>query len=80
MSAAMGITDDEIIAAVKDWGNSNMTYVVTNKLRMSGYKGLKTPYILRRLKALEGQGKVKRIKSPYAVQICWAVVMLEAKP
>ncbi|WP_213758432.1 hypothetical protein [Citrobacter freundii] len=65
-------TDEEIIQVLRDHGNC-MTYVVTNWLR-DNYKGIKTNYVLRRLKKLEVEGKVKRVKSSYAVQICWEVV------
>lgn len=47
-----------------------MTYVVTNWLR-DKYRTLKTAYVLRRLKKLEFDGKVKRVNSSYIRQICW---------
>lgn len=62
-------TDEEIIQVLLDHGNC-MTYVVTHWLR-DKYKGTKTAYVLRHLKKLEGEGKVRRVKSSYAVQICW---------
>ncbi|HBE6453045.1 hypothetical protein RQL81_19300 [Citrobacter braakii] len=62
-------TDEEIIQVLRDHGNC-MTYVVTHWLR-GKYKGTKTAYVLRRLKKLEALGAVKRVKSSYAVQICW---------
>ncbi|MCY3415849.1 hypothetical protein KIN67_03595 [Citrobacter freundii] len=62
-------TDEEIIQVLRDHGNC-MTYVVTHWLR-DKYKGAKTAYVLRRLKKLEALGAVKRVKSSYAVQICW---------
>lgn len=65
-------TDEEIIQVLRDHGNC-MTYVVTHWLR-DNYKGIKTNYVLRRLKKLEVEDKVKRVKSSYAVQICWEVV------
>lgn len=61
--------DEEIIQVLRDHGNC-MTYVVTHWLR-DKYKGIKTSYVLRRLKNLEALGAVKRVKSSYAVQICW---------
>ena len=62
-------TDEEIIQVLRDHGNC-MTYVVTHWLR-DKYKVTKTAYVLRRLKKLEVLGVVKRVKSSYAVQICW---------
>lgn len=62
-------TDEEIIHVLRDHGNC-MTYVVTHWLR-DKYNGIKTAYVLRRLKNLEALGAVKRVKSSYAVQICW---------
>ena len=62
-------TDEQIIQVLADYGNC-MTYFVTNVLRRK-YWPLDTAYILRRLKKLEAAGKVRRVKSNYAVQICW---------
>lgn len=62
-------TDEEIVQVLRDHGNC-MTYVVTHWLQDT-YRGIKTAYVLRRLKKLEGEGKVRRVKSSYAVQICW---------
>lgn len=63
-------TDAEILATLK--GDQIMTYVVANKLRRK-YHPLKTDFVLRRLKALEAAGKVRRVPTVYAVQICWAL-------
>lgn len=62
-------TDEEIIQALTAHGRC-MTYVMTNILRRK-YWPLDTAYILRRLKRLEEAGKVRRVRSSYAVQICW---------
>ena len=62
-------TDDEIIKLLADYGNC-MTYFVTNVLRRK-YWPLDTAYVLRRLKKLESDGKVKRVKSAYKTQLCW---------
>ncbi|KJL59173.1 hypothetical protein SS47_09200 [Enterobacter kobei] len=62
-------TDEEIIHILADYGNC-MTYFVANVLRRK-YWPLDTAYILRRLKKLEAEGKVRRAKSNYVVQICW---------
>ncbi|HHY6411310.1 TPA: hypothetical protein ACV5TU_000420 [Salmonella enterica] len=61
--------DEEIIQALTAHGRC-MTYVVTNILRRK-YWPLDTAYILRRLKKLEEEGKVLRVRSSYAVQLCW---------
>jgi hypothetical protein len=66
-------TNKEILEALDKWGGA-MTYVVRNILGQK-YKGLKTPLILRRLKALELAGKVERMRTDYKTQICWRVVM-----
>lgn len=62
-------TDEEIIAVPKRRGPC-MTYVATNWLR-DDHRSLQTAYVLRRLKKLEAIGVVKRVKTSYAVQICW---------
>lgn len=64
-------TDEEIIEAVGKWGSA-MTYVVRNLLCQK-HKGLKTPFILRRLKKLELAGKIERVSSSYKTQLCWRV-------
>ena len=66
-------SDEEILTELKRWGCGTMTYVVRNGL-CSKYKGLKTSFVLRRMKALEAAGKVNRVPSPYKVQICWKLV------
>ena len=65
------ITDEEIIKFSGDWNGRAMTYVIANKLRFAGYIDVKTSYVLRRLKKLEAAGKVRRVQSSYAKQICW---------
>lgn len=62
-------TDNEILEVLRDHGRC-MTYVVTNWLHYN-YRGIKTAYVLRRLKKLEAAGKVHRVKSVYKTQICW---------
>ena len=51
-------TDEEILMIV---GSSNTppTYYIKNVLRRMGFN-CKTPYVLRRMKSLEAQGKVVR--------------------
>lgn len=60
-------TDEEIVRVLEEHGRC-MTYVVTNWLR-DKYRTLKTAYVLRRLKKLEFDGKVKRVNSSYIRQI-----------
>ena len=68
-------TDDQIIAALQQWDNKSMTYVVANRLRMTkGVGDVDTAFELRRLKAMEVTGKVKRVPSTYVVQLCWSAV------
>lgn len=73
-------TDEETLAAMTKWGRSNiMTYVIANILRSDGFRELKTSFVLRRLKKLEALGLVRRVKSVYAVQICWTNKIDEAQ-
>lgn len=65
------ITDEEIIEILEGHGRC-MTCVVANILRRV-YFPIDTAYVLRRLKKLEAAGKVQRVKSSYAVQICWSI-------
>ncbi|WP_292633341.1 MULTISPECIES: hypothetical protein [unclassified Novosphingobium] len=65
-------TDAQILAAVGKWGNRSMTYAVRNVLQMAGFK-VETAWLLRRLKRLEREGKVVRVSSGYAIQLCWSV-------
>ncbi|WP_224262366.1 hypothetical protein [Klebsiella michiganensis] len=55
-----------------------MTYQLANIITAKrGYKDhVKTPQALRFLKKMERAGKVKRVRSVYAVQICWALTEL----
>lgn len=68
----MTTIDDEILAVIPA-GDRAMTYVVANRLRMrhKHHKALSTARVLRRLKALEAEGKVQRVPSAYLTQICW---------
>lgn len=65
------MTDDQIIAALTKWGTGAMTYVAANVLRSDGHK-VTTTEVRRRLMKLERDGRVRRVPSPYAVQICWS--------
>jgi hypothetical protein len=66
-------TDADILAAVRNWGNRSMTYVVRNMLAHS-FSDVKTPWVLRQLKRLEREGKVQRVSSSYVTQICWSAL------
>jgi hypothetical protein len=65
-------TDDEILAVLREHTGINPTYYVKNVLKRV-HKGLETPFVLRRLKALETAGKVVRRPSDYSRQICWNI-------
>lgn len=68
------ITEEEVLSVLAGHGNC-MTYQLANIITAKrGYKDhVKTPQALRMLKRLELIGKVERVKSVYAVQICWAL-------
>lgn len=66
-------TDAEIKGQIISWGTQQMTYVIRNGLAMEGHKGLKTDWVRRQLQRLEKAGEVKRVPTPYARQICWAL-------
>lgn len=72
--------EDEILA-VLGHRPGMMTYHITNCLRCDHPKHngtLATSTVLRCLKKMEKAGRVKRVKSPYAVQICWATTSAPA--
>lgn len=62
--------DDAIVAATCRWNGRAMTYVAANILRSAGFN-VRTDWVLRQLKRLEREGRVERVPSSYAVQICW---------
>lgn len=68
------LTESEVISVLERHGNC-MTYQLANIITAKrGYKDhVKTQQALRFLKKMESAGKVKRVKSVYAVQICWAL-------
>lgn len=65
-------TRNDILSAVADWGNSNATYVIKNKLRGT-YNEIKTSWVLRQLKKLEARGLVERKPTSYVSMISWGV-------
>jgi hypothetical protein len=65
-------TDSEIMGVVvAESGRILPTYVIKNVLRWK-WPHVRTPWVLRRMKALEKAGKVRRTASSYATMICWA--------
>lgn len=67
-------SDEEILASVRGHSHS-MTYVIANRISMAKKQPVYTAFILRRMKAMEKAGLVKRVKSSYEVQICWSAVI-----
>lgn len=65
-------TDEEIMYAVCEFGGTKATYVIRNILSMSGFRNIKTPWVLHQLKRLERDGRVVRVPSSYAVMLCWS--------
>ncbi|WP_068089191.1 hypothetical protein [Novosphingobium rosa] len=66
---------DDVLLEILGQRHDAMTYVVRNYLRSSPYLfDVETPWVLRQMKRLERAGKVKRVSTSYAVQICWALV------
>lgn len=68
------ITECEVMSVLEGHGNC-MTYQLANIITAKrGYKDhVKTPQALHFLKKMEKAGKVKRVRSVYAVQLCWAL-------
>lgn len=67
------IEDSDVLAALREWGRGSMTYVVRNRLAMRSRPQLKTEQVRRQLERMEKNGKVVRVESVYARQICWAL-------
>lgn len=66
-------TDGEIMEVlVTRRGGINPTYYIKNCLRAK-FPQVETPWVLRRLKAMEKVGKVRRVPTDYAAMICWDV-------
>jgi hypothetical protein len=64
-------TDGEIMdVIVVRSGEILPTYYLKNILRAK-FPDITTPWLRRRMKALEAAGKVQRASSDYAVMICW---------
>ncbi len=75
MTKAFKPTDEQIIAAIGQYaGTGVMTYVVCNILTSVWRKGRPdTSFVRRRLMAMEKAGKVKRMPTSYATQLCWGL-------
>lgn len=64
-------TDTEIVGMLATRrGCIAPTYYIKNMMR-SNFPGVTTAWMLRRLKALEKVGMVKRVPSTYAKMLCW---------
>lgn len=74
MTMAARPTDQQILEAVRQWGNRSMTYAVTNRLNMTRRRdaALTTAQVHRHLICLEAKGCVKRVETSYKVQHCWS--------
>lgn len=66
-------SDEEILASVRGHSHS-MTYVIASRISMTKKQPVYTAFILRRMKAMEKAGLVKRVPSSYLVQICWSAI------
>jgi len=68
------LNDSIVMRAMLARPSGIMTYVIRNILALEhGFRGLPTAAVLRRLKKLEAAGKVQRVRSSYAIQLCWAI-------
>ena len=65
--------DGEILAVLAQ-RKGTMTYPLANIIRFDKRKPVETAFVLRRLKAMEIAGKVERVRSTYARQLCWGLV------
>lgn len=71
-------TEQEVITAFER-REEYMTYHLANVITANrGYKDkVTTPQVLRLLKKMEIAGRVKRVRSNYAIQICWSLTNQE---
>ncbi|HAT2610217.1 TPA: hypothetical protein I8235_003228 [Kluyvera intermedia] len=72
-------TEEEVITLLEYHGNC-MTYQLANLIFANRFyqNPVTTSQVLRLMKKMEAAGKVKRVKSVYAVMICWALTTKEA--
>lgn len=66
-------SDDDIVRVMTKWGrgSGDATYVIANGLKMDGYFVESTTAIRKSLERLERRGRVERVPSNYARDICW---------
>jgi hypothetical protein len=69
-------TDVEIIATVRKWGNRGTTSIIRSVLAHAfPHVGIGTPWVLRQLKRLEREGKVRHVEqSTWKTQYVWSVI------
>lgn len=69
-------TDSDIIAAIRKWGNRVTTSVVRSVLAQTfPHVGIGTPWVLRQLKRLEREGKLRRVENTvWKTQYVWGAV------
>ncbi|WP_375292438.1 hypothetical protein [Sphingomonas melonis] len=68
----LDLLDAAIMIAMATRPAGIMTYVVRNVIEMEhGYGSVSTATVLRRLKRMEAAGVVERVRSSYAVMLCW---------
>lgn len=72
-------TEQEVITLLERHGNC-MTYQLANLIFANRFYNnpVTTSQVLHLMKKMEAAGKVKRVKSCYAVMICWALKSSEA--
>lgn len=63
------VTDEDILGAISAHGN--LTAYIAAVVRHKKQQRVKTDWVLRQLKRLENEGKVRRIPTIYRTQICW---------
>ncbi len=69
------IPDQEVIDYLLGGGRGQATYVIRNVLARTGNRPLLTTrQVLRKMKRLEREGRVKQSPSSYMVMLCWEAV------
>lgn len=75
------LTDDEILNAVRYGGqHGKLTAYIASVARFQTKKPVDTAWMLRQLKRLEKDGKVRRTPTGYQTQIAWAEVRRPPPP
>lgn len=70
------VSDQEILSVLKVYGMKT-TGFLAHVIRHKNKADFRTDALLRRLKAMETKGLVRRVKTSYAHQICWEGVANE---